>query len=50
MAEIFDMDWAMHVYMYYAQNLIKDPVKAKKKDFHKFYTGCGNRIDTPSIT
>ena len=30
MAEISDMDWAMHIKMDYAQNLRKDPVNAKK--------------------
>ena len=30
MAEISDMDCAMHIKMDYAQNLRKDPVNAKK--------------------
>ena len=33
-----DIDWAQHVKMDYAQNLRKDPVKAKK-DPHKISTG-----------
>ena len=31
MAEISDIDWAQHIKMDYAQNLRKDPVKAKRK-------------------
>ena len=30
MLEISDMDWAQHIKIDYAQNLKKDPVKAKK--------------------
>ena len=30
MSEISGMDWAQHIKMDYAQNLKKDPVKAKK--------------------
>ena len=33
------MDWAQNINMDYAQNLKKDPLKAKK-DPNKIYTGC----------
>ena len=36
MAEISDMDWAQHIKMDYAQNLRKDPKKAKQTTFRKF--------------
>ena len=36
MAEISDMDWAQHIMMDYAQNLKKDPTKAKKITFTRF--------------
>ena len=36
MAEISDMDWAQHIMMDYAQNLRKDPTKAKKLTFRRF--------------
>ena len=39
MSDISDMDWAQHIKMDYAQNLKKDPVKAKT-DPNKIYTGC----------
>ena len=39
MAEISDMDWAQHIMMHYAQNLRKDPTKAKNLSFSRF-TGC----------
>ena len=31
MADISDLDWAMHIKMDYAQNLRKDSIKAKKR-------------------
>ena len=36
MAEIFDMDWAQHIKIDYAQNLRKVPIKAKLKTFRRF--------------
>ena len=39
MAVISDTDWAQHIMMDYAQNLRKDPTKAKKITFRRF-TGC----------
>ena len=36
MAEISEMDWAQHIKMDYAQNLRKDPTKAKKLTFRIF--------------
>ena len=35
MAEISEMDWAQHIKMDYAQNLRKDPTKAKKLTFRR---------------
>ena len=37
MAEISDMDWAQHIKMDYAQNLRKDPKKAKKGPYQNQY-------------
>ena len=37
MAEILDMDWAQHIKMDYAQNLRKDPKKAKKGPYQNQY-------------
>ena len=36
MAKISDMDWAQHLKMDYAQNLRKDPPKAKQTTFRRF--------------
>ena len=37
MAEISDLDWAQHIKMDYAQNLRKNPAKAKKWTLTKFF-------------
>ena len=36
MAEISNKDWALHIIMDYAQNLRKDPVKAKFLNIKKY--------------
>ena len=36
-SEIWDLDWAQHIKIDYAQNLKKDPVKAKKGPSQNFY-------------
>ena len=36
MTEISGIDWAQHIKMDYAQNLRKDPKKAKQTTFRKF--------------
>ena len=36
MAEISEIDWAQHIMMDYAQNMRKDPTKAKKITFRRF--------------
>ena len=52
MGEISDMDWAQHIKMDYAQNLQKDPIKARHTTFRRFkedHTGCGAQIEPPII-
>ena len=36
MTEISEMDWAQHFKKDYAQNMTKDPTKAKKITFRRF--------------
>ena len=36
MTGISDMDWAQHIKMDYAQNMRKDPTKAKNFTFRRF--------------
>ena len=43
MAEISDMDWAQHIMIDYAQNMRKDPTKAKNLTFKRF-TGIYSRM------
>ena len=47
MAEISDMYWAMNIKMDYAQNLRKDPVKAKKRTFTKSIQGAATELTLP---
>ena len=48
LAEISDMEWAQHINIDYAQNLKKDPEKAKK-DLTKFLQGALSSFCSPSI-
>ena len=48
MADISDLDWAMHIKMDYAQNLRKNSIKAKKKDSVNFFSVSQENPDSHS--
>ena len=44
MSEIWDLDWAQHIKIDYAQNIIKDPNTAKNKTLRKILQDTGSAI------
>ena len=44
MSEIWGLDWAQHIKIDYAQNIIKDPNTAKNKTLRKILQDTGSAI------